>query len=60
MQISSISLSNFKGFYDITNKKPTIIAGLDDYLTPNNNIILFGGYNGAGKTTLLEAIFLCF
>jgi DNA sulfur modification protein DndD len=60
MQISSISLSNFKGFYDANGRKPTVIRDLDKYLSRSNNIVLFGGLNGAGKTTLLEALFLCF
>lgn len=54
MKISAIHLKNIKGFRDL-NK----IERLDENLSANQNIVLFGGYNGAGKTTLLDSIYLC-
>lgn len=54
MIISGIKWKNFKSFhgeYEVT--------GIDQNLSAENNVILFGGTNGAGKTTLLESIFLC-
>ena len=55
MIISSITLENFKSF-----RGEHELFNLDSVLSPNQNVILFGGLNGAGKTTLLEALFLCF
>ena len=55
MVISAIHLQNFKSFFGETK-----IEGLDNQISDNQNIVLFGGINGAGKTTFLEAIFLCF
>lgn len=55
MVISSITFKNFKSF-----KGEHQLVNLDSVLSPNQNIILFGGLNGAGKTTFLEALFLCF
>jgi DNA sulfur modification protein DndD len=54
MIISGIKWKNFKSFhgeYEIT--------GIDQNLSAENNVVLFGGTNGAGKTTLLESVFLC-
>lgn len=55
MKLKEIHLSNFKSY-----KRLTKIQNLDSGLSPNQNIVLFGGLNGAGKTTFLEALFLCF
>lgn len=55
MKISGIHWRNFKSF--LGDYK---LEGLDQNLTPQNNVILIGGNNGAGKTTLLESVFLCF
>jgi len=55
MIISALRWDNFKSFFGETS-----LTGLENGLTRQTNVVLFGGVNGAGKTTFLESVFLCF